>query len=182
MSGNEKSENEDEKLNYANKKTGILTEDKGYKITPKVSQSYTNSNSNDKLQINKSNKIKGFTNTEFNNKRFEKASSQIIIEEGLNSISQNKKKGKNEKLLQQNDSNISKIKKEKFMEEEIERTIPQPFRNKYNIEEKLKLNDFKLKKTPNVIKETPTNSNNLYMPDFMATKLVDEILLNKLIN
>jgi hypothetical protein len=182
MSGNEKSENEEEKFNYANKKTGIFQEDKNYKITSKVSQSYTNSNLNEKSQINKISKTKTLTNTEFNNKRFEKASSQIILEEGLITYPQNKKLGKKEKLIEKEETNTVKIKKEKLVEEEVERIIPQPFQNKCNIEENIKLNDFRIKKSANSIKDTPNNINNLYMPDFLATKLVDEILLNKLIN
>lgn len=219
MSGNEKSNTDDEKETYLirNKKKSKSREKK--KPTRKSIPSANPYEVSERLyqQAKKptDNKIKKNpmqSNTEFNNRRFEK---------DRNKASRNKEK--TNKINYNNDNSINVIKEESYGnkknasqnniksiqnnptfkldehlrdfnpdkeifnyeedEEEEIRSIPKPIEGNVSIsaaaKEKMKLHDLKKIKSNNSGLHN-NSSSYMYMPDFKASKLVNEILMKKL--
>jgi hypothetical protein len=212
MSGNEKSQSDaDENFSYSNnnnvKSSNMRTSNKGLRnststIAPK------NYEVSDRLYPKskiKSKKNETETNTDFNNKRFDKDKEKVLFpysenmpivkEEPFNNKKKltNLNKSKNNKIIPVNtrynlDKEFEKYEKEiKYEEEDIEdeeeevRKAPKPIGSSSNSfiginnKENVKLNDFK-KVKKNINNTSNNNQPYLYMPDFLASKLVDDIM------
>lgn len=138
--------------------------------------------------IKQSNKL---TKTEFNNKRFDRDNVLYNIPESKPSISNKSKKEHNDRKKIKSDIIAMNIHKDicRYEEDDIEeeRSIPQPIQDKKDNSpnKKINMNEFRKLKIDNYNSNVsnPNHGNNLnklYMPDFEASRLVDDILQNKL--
>ena len=131
------------------------------------------------------------SNTDFNNKRFDKDKYKInnIIKEETtgnsnftNSAGKNKSKKSNTRY--KIDEHLKDLEKEIFNADEEEdeevKCVPKPIDAfGSNLNKNVKVNDFRLMKgVGNSCKQQ--QGNHLYMPDFMAKKIVEDIIQKKM--
>lgn len=182
MSGNEKSDDEEKKKENTSKRKSIKESAKPYEVSNRLYDQ-------NKIKL-KAAKKASETNTEFNNKRFEKDKSvnynYIIKEESFqhnNSSGKKRIKTNNVKKLKINEHLID-VDKAVFNgvddddEEEEIKCVPKPIDvHGNNLNKNVKINDFRKIRIENNFKQEQSH---LYMPDFKAKKIVEEILQKKL--
>ena len=140
-----------------------------------------------------------YTNSEINNQRFDRSKTKTPNKDGNFKLKEKENsKTANKKIVSIYNSNPSKyeIKEnviydlEKDDEEELEENLPKPLNSRLGLDY-VRVNDFKTNYNSNNnfsqkvsiqqgISNGNSHSNLLYMPDHMASKLVDDILQTRL--
>jgi hypothetical protein len=171
--------------------------------TPFILNTNNKSNSNYKPSNSKiKNESEFYKNSEINNKRFDKSANTPNKYKPHPSTNLEKENMKSVNKTTANKKIINQIKQDYDYEYDIEHEInprknadnncgeenveivPRPLDIKYEVVDTVKLNDFKSNKSQKIIAPSVSNlsinQNVLYMPDHVASKLVNDILNSKL--